>query len=235
MRYTINIPDNIKDKDISEIYLLTPEEVSKFINLRAIDTNFSPITINPIIFNNPLDFNNNLIKYCLENSGNIAVYNKDNSLTILRGQELKRAGTEYPGIGVGIIIPDENNNIAMTLRSGMANNRIGFWDLPGGTVELKDTLEKTVVKEAFQETGLIVEPISCIGIYQDMDFQHWLSLTYVAKIINGKLQNMEPYKFEKVEFKNFNYLPDNTSILTRKSIDRYRDYLLHGKTIDILK
>ena len=41
----------------------------------------------------------------------------------------------------------------------------GLWGLPGGIAELGEALHETAVRETFEETGLIVEPKTLIGVY----------------------------------------------------------------------
>lgn len=43
------------------------------------------------------------------------------------------------------------------------------WCLPGGFHELGETLEQTAVREAYEETGILTEVRSLIGVYSDPD------------------------------------------------------------------
>jgi 8-oxo-dGTP pyrophosphatase MutT (NUDIX family) len=46
----------------------------------------------------------------------------------------------------------------------------GFWGMPGGSLELDESLPECVVREVREETGLHVEPVRLIGIYSTPDF-----------------------------------------------------------------
>ncbi|MGN6635009.1 MAG: NUDIX hydrolase [Oryzihumus sp.] len=41
----------------------------------------------------------------------------------------------------------------------------GPWGLPGGVMELGETIEATAVREVFEETGLRVRPDALLGVY----------------------------------------------------------------------
>jgi 8-oxo-dGTP pyrophosphatase MutT (NUDIX family) len=46
----------------------------------------------------------------------------------------------------------------------------GWWGLPGGALELDESLPECIVREAREETGLEVEPARLIGVYTSPDF-----------------------------------------------------------------
>lgn len=46
----------------------------------------------------------------------------------------------------------------------------GWWGLPGGVLELDESLPECVVREVREETGLGVEPLRLVGIYSSPDF-----------------------------------------------------------------
>ena len=54
-------------------------------------------------------------------------------------------------VGTGILLINESNKVLMACRSD--NNQ---WSLPGGSLEVGETLEDCIVRETFEETGVIV-------------------------------------------------------------------------------
>jgi 8-oxo-dGTP diphosphatase len=70
----------------------------------------------------------------------------------------------------------------------------GLYTLPGGGVELGETLEQAAIREVREETGLDVEPIALAGhrqvIARDADGRierHFVILPFAARWIGGEI------------------------------------------------
>src|SRR5437016_13030980 len=67
---------------------------------------------------------------------------------------MKREYPDRPIVGVGAVII-EDNRVLLARRAGPPLQ--GQWSLPGGVVELGETLRAAAEREALEETGLTVE------------------------------------------------------------------------------
>lgn len=68
------------------------------------------------------------------------------------------------------------------------------WGFPGGAIELGETPEMAVIREAKEETGLDVEVGKLIGVYTDCNMRyangdeaHSIVIGYELKVIGGEL------------------------------------------------
>jgi 8-oxo-dGTP diphosphatase len=89
---------------------------------------------------------------------------------------MRREYPESPLVGVGAVIVARNHDIdrgeahqdfprVLLIRRGTAP-LLGEWSLPGGVLECGETLRDAVAREAFEETGLLVEPTEMLGVYE---------------------------------------------------------------------
>ena len=62
----------------------------------------------------------------------------------------------------------------------------GRWALPGGFVELEETVEAAVRRELFEETGLRGRPAKLLGVYSGPDRDPRKPTTTVAYLIRGR-------------------------------------------------
>ncbi len=110
-------------------------------------------------------------------------------------------GKDCIGVGVGACIFNEDGQILLALRGKKAKNEVGKWEIPGGAVEFGETIEQALKREIKEELGVEIELIEllqlCDHIIPD-DAQHWVSPTYICKIIDGDPRNLEPGKCDRL-------------------------------------
>jgi len=66
----------------------------------------------------------------------------------------------------------------------------GRWALPGGFVEVGETVEEAADREAAEETGLAVEVARLVGVYSDPERDprgHNVSVAFIARVLSGEL------------------------------------------------
>jgi len=74
---------------------------------------------------------------------------------------------ERPIVGVGgVVIEDER---ALLIRRG-SEPLLGQWSIPGGTLELGETLIEGTERELMEETGLAVRVLDLIEIFERINF-----------------------------------------------------------------
>lgn len=99
------------------------------------------------------------------------------------------AGPETPKLMVDVVIPDEQGRVVLIERAGEPFR--GRWALPGGFVEVGETVEEAAVREAAEETGMAVEVSRLIGVYSDPERDprgHNVSVAFLARVVGGDLE-----------------------------------------------
>jgi 8-oxo-dGTP diphosphatase len=97
------------------------------------------------------------------------------------------AGPETPKLMVDVIIPSERG-VVLIRRGGEPFE--GQWALPGGFVEVGETVEEAADREAAEETGLAVEVARLVGVYSDPERDprgHNVSVAFLARVLSGDL------------------------------------------------
>ncbi len=101
---------------------------------------------------------------------------------------------EYPdrpivGVG-GVVIRDGQVLLVQRAQEPLS----GKWTLPGGAVELGETLEEAVVRELREETGLEVRVLELVEAFEriardgsDRPRYHYVLLDYLCVPVSGEL------------------------------------------------
>src|SRR5262249_3096504 len=97
-----------------------------------------------------------------------------------------------PLVGVGAIIIEEGK--VVLVKRGHEPLQ-GKWSIPGGVLELGETLREAAAREAREETGLAVEVGELLGIYDrvlrddhDRVMYHYVLIDFLCRRTDGELK-----------------------------------------------
>jgi ADP-ribose pyrophosphatase YjhB (NUDIX family) len=104
---------------------------------------------------------------------------------------MKREFPEQPFIGVGAIII-EGARVVLVKRAHPPIQ--GQWSIPGGVLEVGEFVCEAAIREAREETGLIVEPGELLGVYdrvlRDAENRvqyHYVLIDFLCRAVGGEL------------------------------------------------
>lgn len=147
----------------------------------------------------------------------------------LKHEQSFKIGREVIGVGAGALLLNEKKQVLLSLRGPLAKNERGKWEIPGGQVEFGETLEEGLKREVKEELGIEIEIVEMLDVYNHIlpdEHQHWVSPTFVCRIVKGKPTIMEPGKSDRVAWfsiEEAERLP--LSQVTAQDIKRLRKYL----------
>lgn len=136
---------------------------------------------------------------------------------------MKREFPETPLVGVGaIIIADSRVLLVKRAHPPLQAE----WSIPGGVLEVGELIREAAVREAREETGLIVAPGELLGVYdrvlrdpQQRVQYHYVLIDFLCRPLGGKLlaadDAAEVRWFTREELPPLN-LADDTQDVIRK-------------------
>lgn len=104
----------------------------------------------------------------------------------------KRLYPNHPMVGAAAVIINEGK---ILLEKRKKEPGKGKWSIPGGLVELGESLEQTVIREVKEETSLEVEKPELIDVVDSISADengrikyHFVMVDYFVKLKGGKLK-----------------------------------------------
>lgn len=101
----------------------------------------------------------------------------------------KREYPTAPIVGVGAVVV-YGGNILLVRRARPP--LMGQWSLPGGTVELGETLEEAVIRETLEETGISIQPVTMVQTLDRIEKgasgmvrYHYVLIDFLCRVVSA--------------------------------------------------
>ena len=108
----------------------------------------------------------------------------------------------------------------------------GNYSLVGGTVEEDETARQSVIRESFEEAGLVIDKkdLKLVHVLQKIrgDEQR-VTLYFKAYKWKGNLESKELKKFKKVEWFDLDELPLNMTATVKHVLTAYRHGIVYSE------
>ena len=105
---------------------------------------------------------------------------------------MKREYPETPLVGMGAVILDQGRVVLVKRKFPPL---AGEWSIPGGRLKIGETQREGVVREAREETGLTVDPVELLGVYDRLlrdeagrILYHYVLIDFLCRRLTGELQ-----------------------------------------------
>ena len=112
--------------------------------------------------------------------------------------------------GAGILLIDKEKKVLLQLRTDSNS-----WGIPGGGLEIGESLQDAAKREVYEETGLIVDDMQLFNVYSG-DKQHWIypdgnevyivNTVFISNSFHGILKADE-VESKEVKFFHINNIP----------------------------
>lgn len=125
--------------------------------------------------------------------------------------------------GAVVLIINEQDQVMLQHRTD------GNWGLPGGLMELAESLEETAAREVEEETGLKVGNLELVGVFSGAEYYlkvsngdelYPVTAVYVTKNYSGDMK-ANPDESQELRFYAFDELPSGLSKSYRRFIEAH--------------
>jgi ADP-ribose pyrophosphatase YjhB (NUDIX family) len=103
---------------------------------------------------------------------------------------MQREFPDAPLVGVGAVVVHEGR--VLLVQRGTEPLK-GRWSIPGGLIEVGESLHEAAAREVLEETGLIVEPVELVELLDRIHREgervryHYVIADYLCRVVGGTL------------------------------------------------
>lgn len=176
-----------------------------------------------------IDWTTGICKKCLKRIENGEIKVEDYDLYAIK-ESNKKEETKKIGIGIGIIVFNENNEILLLLRNEdktLADSDMrleGTYTLPSGKVLFGETFEEAGKRKLKEETGLDVniEDLEVISLASDInEYAHYATIGLIANNHYGNFKLKESKEFTDYGWYKLDNLPNKLCLPSKTIINNY--------------
>ena len=102
---------------------------------------------------------------------------------------MQREYPQHPLVGVGAVIVEDGR--VLLVKRGKAP-LLGEWSIPGGMLELGETMRQGAEREALEETGIVVRATELLGVFDRVvpddtkaTLYHYVLIDFLCQRVSG--------------------------------------------------
>lgn len=175
-----------------------------------------------------IDYDTHICHKCLKKIENGEIKVEDYDLYAINEKNKKEE--KKIGIGVGILVLNEFNEVLLLLRNEdrfLANSDMrleGTYTLPSGKVKFSETFEEASKRKLKEETNLEVDikDLEVISLASDINvYAHYATIGLKANNYKGDFKLKDSKEFTSYGWYSLDNLPENLCIPSKTIIDNY--------------
>lgn len=115
---------------------------------------------------------------------------------------------DRPGVGIGVFVKNHQNQILLQKRINA--HGANTWSLPGGHLEMYETIEEAAAREVLEETGVKIKNIKLLGFTNDImknEQKHYITIFVESELSEGIPEIKEPHKTTEIGWFSSDKLP----------------------------
>lgn len=133
-----------------------------------------------------------------------------------------------PGVGLGVIILNNENKVLLILRNDDAcladsDMRLeGTWTLPAGKIKTNETIFEAAIRKVFQEVNLEISDLEIVSIADDInEYAHFVTLGILAHNYKGEVSLGDTQEHVAYDYFDLDELPENLCDPSKKILNNY--------------